>query len=163
MTHHNMLAAVLDFLQVRNFLEHTLCGSAELLGIVIAPYQHLVAAKRTNNRRPLAFLCPDEIAKNVYRVIAAYSGVPILYELVIHLIDIRKWPVIKPQNIFMPDMQIRNIVIHCVPFCCVFECHKKPPYSCDGHNNTEASLFFQICNMVSYSSSSSSFGQDEIM
>ena len=72
MTHHNMLAAVLDFLQVRNFLEHTLCGSAELLGIVIAPYQHLVAAKRTNNRRPLAFLCPDEIAKNVYRVIAAY-------------------------------------------------------------------------------------------
>ena len=83
MTHHNMLAAVLDFLQVRNFLEHTLCGSAELLGIVIAPYQHLVAAKRTNNRRPLAFLCPDEIAKNVYRIIAAYSGVPVFYELVI--------------------------------------------------------------------------------
>ena len=85
------------------------------------------------------------------------------YELVIHLTDIREGPVIKPQNIFMPDMQIRNIVIHCVPFCCVFECHKKPPYSCDGHNNTEASLFFQMCNMVSYSSSSSSFGQDEIM
>ena len=34
MTHHNMLAAVLDFLQVRNFLEHTLCGSAELLGML---------------------------------------------------------------------------------------------------------------------------------
>ena len=45
MTHHNMLAAVLDFLQVRNFLEHTLCDSAELLGIVIAPYQHLIAGK----------------------------------------------------------------------------------------------------------------------
>jgi hypothetical protein len=55
-------------------LEHTLCGSAELLGIVIAPYQHLVAAKRTNNRRPLAFLCPDEIAKNVCVVTSFYQS-----------------------------------------------------------------------------------------
>ena len=45
MAHHNMLAAVLDFLLVRNFLKHALCGGAELLGIVIAPYQHLIASK----------------------------------------------------------------------------------------------------------------------
>ena len=45
MTHHNMLAAVLDFLQIRDFLKHAPCGGAELLGIVIAPYQHLIAGK----------------------------------------------------------------------------------------------------------------------
>ena len=111
MAHHNMFSAVLDLLQVRNFLKHALCGSAELLGIVIAPYQNLVAGKRTDNGWPFGFLCPDEIAEDIYRITIAYSAVPVFYDLVIHLIDVRKRPVLKPQNIFMPDMQIGDIKV----------------------------------------------------
>ncbi len=110
MTHHNMPAAVLYFLQVRYLLKHLLRGCRELLRVVISSNEHLVAGKRADIERPLALLSPDEITENIYGVIRSDSRVPVFDYLIVHLRNVRKRALVELNHIRVPDMQVGYIV-----------------------------------------------------
>ena len=96
---------------------------AELLWVVVAGNQNLIACKWAEVERPLRFLCPDEITDHVHSVIAGYPAVPVIQNGIVHFGKISKGTIIKSNDICMTKMQVCDVVIcHCVTVFRDMEC-----------------------------------------
>jgi len=123
MAHDNVPAIVCDFLVVFDVLKEFSNLPAELLWVVVAGNQNLIACKWAEVERPLRFLCPDEITDHVHSVIAGYPAVPVIQNGIVHFGKISKGTIIKSNDICMTEMQVCNVVIcDCVTVFRDMEC-----------------------------------------
>ena len=116
MAHYYVSFSVLDLLQVGDVLEQSLCRGAELLRIMVASNQHLVAGKRFNIIDPFVFLRPYKIAENIHGIVGLDPTISVVHNDTVHFVKIRKRAVIKTNDVGVTDMQVGYIEVHCFPF-----------------------------------------------
>ena len=113
---YHMLSAVCDFFVVLDILEELFYLFAELLWVMISPYQHLLSGQRSEIVRPVRFFCPAEISEDIHCVIRLNSGVPVVDYLPVHLLQSVKMPVVESDDIGVAKVQVSNIIVHSIPF-----------------------------------------------